>query len=90
MCRFWPPGLRLCLRATKATVPEVVAHLPEWLRGQKRPQFLGAVFRDSWGAVGFQAAPRLGCFDGCFVVPAWRPALDLLSLPRLDVLKVER
>ncbi|CAE7464585.1 unnamed protein product [Symbiodinium microadriaticum] len=43
----------LCMRATKATVPDIVARLPEWLRGQKRP------------------------------------AADLSSLPRLDVLKVD-
>eukprot|EP00439_Symbiodinium_sp_Y106_P067707 s444_g11.t1 len=27
----------LCMRANKATVPDIVARLPEWLRGQKRP-----------------------------------------------------
>ncbi|CAE7422765.1 unnamed protein product [Symbiodinium natans] len=43
----------LCMRATKASVSEIVARLPDWLRGQKRP------------------------------------SADLLSLPRLDVLKVD-
>ncbi|CAE7438376.1 unnamed protein product [Symbiodinium pilosum] len=51
--RNLPHVLLLCMKATKSTVPDIVAQLPEWLRGQKRP------------------------------------ALDLPSLPRLDVLKVD-
>ena len=64
------------MRATKATVPDIIARLPEWLRGQKR-------LAD--GVVNMDERVSSRCDSRVYA----RPAADLSSLPRLDVLKVD-